>query len=200
MCTRNAGGKVPWRCGSCLTRSVSRCDAAQSMPTTAAGSRRGRSATMVAADARRWWRERAAEPGGPDGEDERDESPLPLRVRRPGRVVVDRDACGEQEPFHLNRAGDRLSVRRRAGDHRFSWDTSLQPETLISLVVDIGCSLARHGLHRLVILNGHRDLSHMKALDEACARAYRRKKGTDSLSRVHQRSECDGGLLSRGRA
>jgi creatinine amidohydrolase/Fe(II)-dependent formamide hydrolase-like protein len=33
--------------------------------------------------------------------------------------------------------------------------------------VDIGRSLARHGLKRLVILNGHRDLSHMKALEEA---------------------------------
>ena len=34
-------------------------------------------------------------------------------------------------------------------------------------VVEIGRSLARHGLKRLVILNGHRDLHHMKALDEA---------------------------------
>ncbi|HWH76972.1 MAG TPA: creatininase family protein, partial [Candidatus Binatus sp.] len=29
--------------------------------------------------------------------------------------------------------------------------------------------LARHGLNRLVILNGHRDLHHMKALDDARA-------------------------------
>jgi creatinine amidohydrolase/Fe(II)-dependent formamide hydrolase-like protein len=35
------------------------------------------------------------------------------------------------------------------------------------MVVEIGRSLARHGLNRLVILNGHRDLHHMKALDQA---------------------------------
>ena len=49
----------------------------------------------------------------------------------------------------------------------FPGTLSLEPETLKSMVVDIGRSLARHGLDRLVILNGHRDLSHMKALDEA---------------------------------
>ena len=56
-------------------------------------------------------------------------------------------------------------VARAAID--FPGTLSLQPETLKSLIVDIGRSLARHGLSRLVILNGHRDLSHMKALDEA---------------------------------
>jgi creatinine amidohydrolase/Fe(II)-dependent formamide hydrolase-like protein len=35
------------------------------------------------------------------------------------------------------------------------------------MVVEIGRSLACHGLNRLVILNGHRDLHHMKALDDA---------------------------------
>ena len=55
-------------------------------------------------------------------------------------------------------------VARAATD--FPGTLSLEPETLRSLVVDIGRSLARHGLDRLVILNGHRDLSHMKALDE----------------------------------
>ena len=49
----------------------------------------------------------------------------------------------------------------------FPGTLTLQPETLRSLVVDVGRSLARHRLDRLVILNGHRDLSHMKALDEA---------------------------------
>jgi creatinine amidohydrolase len=49
----------------------------------------------------------------------------------------------------------------------FPGTLTLQPETLRSLVVDIGHSLARHGLDRFVLLNGHRDLSHMKALDEA---------------------------------
>jgi creatinine amidohydrolase len=56
-------------------------------------------------------------------------------------------------------------VARAAID--FPGTLSLEPETLRALVVDIGRSLARHGLDRLVILNGHRDLSHMKALDAA---------------------------------
>ena len=49
----------------------------------------------------------------------------------------------------------------------FPGTLTLRQETLRALVTDIGSSLARHGLNRLVILNGHRDLSHMKALDEA---------------------------------
>ena len=56
-------------------------------------------------------------------------------------------------------------VARAAID--FPGTLSLEPETLRSMVVEIGCSLARHGLNRLVILNGHRDLHHMKALDDA---------------------------------
>jgi creatinine amidohydrolase len=59
-------------------------------------------------------------------------------------------------------------VARAAID--FPGTLSLEPETLRSLVVDIGRSLARHGLNRLVILNGHRDLGHMQALDEARAK------------------------------
>ena len=58
-------------------------------------------------------------------------------------------------------------VARAAID--FPGTLSLEPETLRSMVVEIGLSLARHGLNRLVILNGHRDLHHMKALDEAKA-------------------------------
>ena len=49
----------------------------------------------------------------------------------------------------------------------FPGTLSLEPETLKSMVVDIGRSLARHGLNRLVVLNGHRDLNHMKALKQA---------------------------------
>ena len=49
----------------------------------------------------------------------------------------------------------------------FSGTLTLEPETLRALVVDIARSLARHRLDRLVILNGHRDLTHMKALDKA---------------------------------
>ena len=66
-------------------------------------------------------------------------------------------------------------VARAAID--FPGTLSLEPNTLRSLVVDIGRSLAQHGLHRLVILNGHRDLSHMKALDEARAQLTEEKKG-----------------------
>lgn len=56
-------------------------------------------------------------------------------------------------------------VARAAID--FPGTLSLEPETLRSMVVEIGRSLARHGLKRLVILNGHRDLHHMRALDDA---------------------------------
>ena len=56
-------------------------------------------------------------------------------------------------------------VARAAID--FPGTLSLEPETLRSVVVEIGRSLARHGLTRMVILNGHRDLHHMKALDDA---------------------------------
>jgi creatinine amidohydrolase len=49
----------------------------------------------------------------------------------------------------------------------FAGTLTLQPETLKSLVVDIGRSLAKHGFIRLVILNGHRDLSHMNTLEAA---------------------------------
>jgi creatinine amidohydrolase len=49
----------------------------------------------------------------------------------------------------------------------FAGTLTLQPETLKCLVVDIGRSLAKHGLGRLVILNGHRDLDHMRTLEAA---------------------------------
>ena len=56
-------------------------------------------------------------------------------------------------------------VARAAID--FPGTLSLEPQTLRSLVVEIGRSLKRHRLNRLVVLNGHRDLHHMRALDEA---------------------------------
>jgi creatinine amidohydrolase len=49
----------------------------------------------------------------------------------------------------------------------FPGTLTLQAQTLRALVVDVGRSLARHGLRRLIILNGHRDLGHMKTLEEA---------------------------------
>ncbi len=58
-------------------------------------------------------------------------------------------------------------VARAAID--FPGTLSLEPHTLKSMVIDIGRSLARHGFERQVILNGHRDLQHMKALDDAKA-------------------------------
>ena len=51
----------------------------------------------------------------------------------------------------------------------FPGTLSLEPETLRAMVVEIGRSLSRHGLSRLAVLNGHRDLHHMKALDDARA-------------------------------
>jgi creatinine amidohydrolase len=76
---------------------------------------------------------------------------------------------------HLEEAGYEVvvaptinyGVARAAID--FPGTLSLEPQTLRAMVVEIGRSLARHGLGRLVILNGHRDLHHMKALDEAKA-------------------------------
>jgi len=74
---------------------------------------------------------------------------------------------------HLEEAGYEIAVAptinygvaRAAID--FPGTLSLEPETLRSMVVEIGRSLARHGLSRLVILNGHRDKYHMKALEDA---------------------------------
>ena len=76
---------------------------------------------------------------------------------------------------HLEEAGYEVviaptinyGVARAAID--FPGTLSLEPETLRSMVVEIGRSLARHGFNRLVVLNGHRDLHHMKALDDARA-------------------------------
>jgi creatinine amidohydrolase len=74
---------------------------------------------------------------------------------------------------HLEREGFEVlvaptipyGVARAAID--FPGTLSLEPETLRALLVDVGRSLARHGLKRQVFLNGHRDLVHMRALDEA---------------------------------
>jgi creatinine amidohydrolase len=74
---------------------------------------------------------------------------------------------------HLEEAGYEIvvaptinyGVARAAID--FPGTLSLEPETLRLMVADIGRSLARHGLKRLVILNGHRDMYHTRALDEA---------------------------------
>lgn len=74
---------------------------------------------------------------------------------------------------HLEEAGYEVvvaptinyGVARAAID--FPGTLSLEPETLRSMIVDIGRSLARHSLNKLVILNGHRDKYHMKALDDA---------------------------------
>jgi len=64
-------------------------------------------------------------------------------------------------------------VARAAID--FPGTLSIEPQTLRSMVIEIARSLARHGLDRHVILNGHRDLEHMKALDEARARLEEEK-------------------------
>jgi creatinine amidohydrolase len=83
------------------------------------------------------------------------------------------EAYGASAAPHLEDAGYEVvvaptinyGVARAAID--FPGTLSLEPETLRSMVVDIGRSLARHGLTRLTILNGHRDMYHTRALDEA---------------------------------
>ncbi len=89
---------------------------------------------------------------------------------------------------HLEEAGYEVviaptinyGVARAAID--FPGTLSLEPETLRSMVVEIGRSLARHGLNRLVILNGHRDLHHMKALDDARAILVEEKSRASSYA------------------
>lgn len=93
------------------------------------------------------------------------------------------EAYAETTAPHLEAQGYRVivaptisyGVARAAID--FPGTLSLEPETLKSLVVDIGRSLAKHGLDRLVILNGHRDRGHMKALDEARTALVAEKTG-----------------------
>ena len=83
------------------------------------------------------------------------------------------EAYSEAAALHLEASGYEVviaptisyGVAHQALD--FPGTLTLQAETLRSLVVDIGRSLAGHGLDRLAILNGHRDIAHMKALDEA---------------------------------
>lgn len=62
----------------------------------------------------------------------------------------------------------------------FPGTLTLEPETLTALVADVGRSLARHGLKQQVILNGHRDGAHMKALGEA-AKRLKDEKAADVL-------------------
>ena len=71
-------------------------------------------------------------------------------------------------------------VARQAFD--FPGSLTLEPDTLRSLVTDIGRSLSKHGLRRQVILNGHRELAHMRALEES-ARALV-KEGTAQVISV----------------
>jgi creatinine amidohydrolase len=83
------------------------------------------------------------------------------------------EAYAASSASHLEAAGYEVliaptinyGVARAAID--FPGTLSLEPATLRSMVVEIARSLARHGLNRLVVLNGHRDLHHMKALDDA---------------------------------
>ncbi|HET8562863.1 MAG TPA: creatininase family protein, partial [Candidatus Binatia bacterium] len=83
------------------------------------------------------------------------------------------EAYAEAAAPHLEQEGYRVIVAptisygvARAAIS-FPGTLSLEPETLKSLVLDIGRSLAKHGFDRLVILNGHRDFTHMRALEAA---------------------------------
>ncbi|HEU4340649.1 MAG TPA: creatininase family protein [Candidatus Binatia bacterium] len=83
------------------------------------------------------------------------------------------EAYAEAAARHLEEKGYEVliaptipyGVARAAID--FPGTLSLEPDTLKCLVVDIGRSLAKHGFKRQVILNGHRDRAHMKALEAA---------------------------------
>ncbi len=83
------------------------------------------------------------------------------------------EAYGEAAAAHLEEQGYAVllapavsyGVAREALS--FSGTLTLEPMTLRSLIIDIGRSLSRHGLKRQVILNGHYDLGHMAALEEA---------------------------------
>ena len=56
-------------------------------------------------------------------------------------------------------------VARRALS--FPGTLTVRPETLTSLLTDVGLALSNHGFKRLVMLNGHRDLEHMAAIERA---------------------------------
>src|SRR5688500_5365494 len=49
----------------------------------------------------------------------------------------------------------------------FPGTLTVKPDTLTSLLIDVGSSLSSHGFKRLVMLNGHRDLEHMEAISRA---------------------------------
>lgn len=83
------------------------------------------------------------------------------------------EAYAEEAARHLEEAGYTVvlapavsyGVARIAGD--FPGTLSLEPETLRALITDIGRSLAKNGYKRQVVLNGHGESCHTKALDEA---------------------------------
>jgi creatinine amidohydrolase len=49
----------------------------------------------------------------------------------------------------------------------FPGTLTVKPDTLTSLLTDVGLALSNHGFKRLVMLNGHRDLGHMAAISRA---------------------------------
>jgi creatinine amidohydrolase len=49
----------------------------------------------------------------------------------------------------------------------FPGTLTIKPDTLTSLLIDVGSALSSHGFKRLVMLNGHRDLEHMGAISRA---------------------------------
>jgi len=49
----------------------------------------------------------------------------------------------------------------------FPGTLSVKPDTLASLLTDVGSALSNHGFKNLVMLNGHRDLGHMAAIGRA---------------------------------
>ncbi|MFQ5917036.1 MAG: creatininase family protein, partial [Candidatus Binatia bacterium] len=90
-----------------------------------------------------------------------------------GLDIFAAEAYAEAAASHLEEKGYTVvlapaipyGVAKQAFD--FPGSLTLEPDTLRSLVTDIGRSLSKHGLRRQVILNGHREFAHMRALDEA---------------------------------
>lgn len=92
------------------------------------------------------------------------------------------EAYAEEAARHLEEEGYTVvlapavsyGVARIAGD--FPGTLTLEPATLRALIIDIGRSLSKHGLRRQVILNGHGEYPHTKALAEAATTLV--KEGT----------------------
>lgn len=90
--------------------------------------------------------------------------------------VIIADAMARDGALRLNEAGYDVvllpTLPYTAADFAagFAGTLSVSPETETALIVDIGRSLARHGLRTLAFANAHLDPGHLSALTSAAAR------------------------------